>query len=297
MDESGTPELSGNTSHFILAGLAIPINKWKFCDKKIEAIKKKYSLENIELHTSWILRKYPEQENIVGFEKLDLEERRFRVEQNRTQNILRLQKERNSKGVKQTKKNYRDTACYIHLTFNERQKLIDDLAKEISRWSFARLFAECIDKIHFNPVKAGKTISEQSFEQVISRFETFLEITQKKDQNPCYGLLIHDNNDTVAKKHTELMKKFYQIGTLWKTIDNIIETPLFVDSQLTSMIQVVDLCAYSLRRYLENGETQFFEQIYQRADRKNGKVEGIRHFTKLDCNCLMCVNHPKQQKP
>lgn len=64
------------------------------------------------------------------------------------------------------------------------------------------------------------------------------------------GLLIHDNNETVAKKHTKLMAKFHHKGTLWTKIDNIVETPLFVDSQLTSMVQIADLCSYSLDPFL-----------------------------------------------
>ena len=52
------------------------------------------------------------------------------------------------------------------------------------------------------------------------------------------------------------MKRFHQQGTLWTEIKHIIETPLFVDSQLTSLVQIADPCAYSLRRYLENSETE-----------------------------------------
>ncbi len=76
------------------------------------------------------------------------------------------------------------------------------------------------------------------------------------------------------------MKKFHVSGTLWTSLENIIETPLFVDSQLTSMVQVADLCAYALRRYLENDESELFDLIFQRADRKGAVVVGVRHFTK-----------------
>ncbi len=74
-----------------------------------------------------------------------------------------------------------------------------------------------------------------------------------------FGLLVHDNNASVAKKHTELMRHFHQQGTLWRQIDGIIETPLFVDSRLTRMVQIADLCAYSLRRFVENGEMNLFQ--------------------------------------
>ena len=103
-----------------------------------------------------------------------------------------------------------------------------------------------------------------------------------------FGLLIHDNNFTVAKKHTELMKQYLANGTLWTQIDRIVETPLFVDSQLTSMVQIADLCAYALRRYLENDETELFDQIYSRAHRRNNAVVGVRHFSSPKCSCRIC---------
>jgi hypothetical protein len=88
------------------------------------------------------------------------------------------------------------------------------------------------------------------------------------------------------------MKQFHKTGTLWtKEINNIIETPLFVDSELTSMIQIADLCAYALRRYLENNELELFQEIYKRADRKEEIVVGVRHFTKDSCNCEICKTH------
>ena len=156
----------------------------------------------------------------------------------------------------------------------------------ISQWGVARLFAECIDKVHFDPVRAGKTVDEQAFEQLVSRFEQFLKNTQED-----YRLLIHDNNETVAKKHSEMMKKFLRGGTLWTQVQHIIETPMFVDSQLTSMVQMADLCAYALRRYLENSETELFDLVFERADRISLTTVGVRHFTDPGCTCKMCTMH------
>jgi hypothetical protein len=88
------------------------------------------------------------------------------------------------------------------------------------------------------------------------------------------------------------MNQYRQSGTLWTNINRIIETPLFVNSQLTSMIQIADICAYSLRRYLENGEEELFSYISKRADTKiDGKKVGVRHFTKPGCECKICQEH------
>ncbi len=186
----------------------------------------------------------------------------------------------------QTRKNYQKTEAYVHLTRRERRQAVSDIAGLISNWGVARLFAECIDKVHFDPTIAMRSVHEQAFEQVVSRFEQYL-----KNSDEGNGLLIHDNNQTVAKRHTELMKTFLREGTLWTKIRHIIETPMFVDSQLTSMVQLADLCAYALRRYLENGEEELFDLVFRRADRRGQIAVGVRHFTSPGCLCKICASH------
>lgn len=116
----------------------------------------------------------------------------------------------------------------------------------------------------------------------------WLLISYSKSNSKIYGALIHDNNETVSKKHTSLMKKFHNQGTLWTSIDHIIETPFFVNSELTSLIQIADLYSYSLKRYFENNEDDLLMRIYSRIDRKNGKIVGLRHFTDATCQCIFC---------
>lgn len=294
IDESGTPDIPGNTTHFILAGLSIPIWHWNTCDNEIDQIKRKFDLNHNEIHIAFMLRKYIEQSKITNFDKLSYEDRRYEVMKARNTELLRLQKERKIDQYKQTKTTYKKTEDYIHLTLTERRSAVTSIADRIGSWGFARLFAECVDKIHFNPQRAMRSIGEQSFEQVVSRFEQYLINTDRSCDNQNYGMLIHDNNPTVARKHTELMKQFHKKGTLWTSVSHIIETPLFVDSQLTSMIQAADVCAYALRRYLENGENELFDLVFQRADRRGERVEGVRHFTGAQCKCKICVSHRKR---
>lgn len=292
IDESGTSSIPGNTSHFVLTGLAIPIWKWTYCERKINEIKIKYQLDGCEIHTGWIMRNYTEQNKVPNFESLTINQRRFEVERLRKQEILNLQRSKRPKALKQTKKNYRQTSEYIHLTFQQRKDFIKEVAITIGNWRFTRLFAECIDKVFFDPRRSPQSPDEQAFEQIVSRFEQYLKsLNNKPDTDKRYGMLVHDNNDTIAKKHTQLMKQFHQYGTFWTTIENIIETPFFVDSQLTSMIQLTDVCAYSIRRYLENGEADLFNEIYKRAHRRGPKVVGVRHFTSAGCSCKICTGH------
>lgn len=194
IDESGTSDIPGNTSHFILAGLSIPIHQWKTCDSQIERIKERYGIQHSELHIAWMLRAYLEQTRIADFETLSYATRRAEVQKARTAELLRLQRT-NQKQYKQVRKNYKHTDVYTHLTLAERQQLVLEVAKCVSSWGFARLFAECIDKIHFSPQKGKEGIDEQSLEQIVSRFEHYLQIAAKSRPKMCFGLLIHDNNE------------------------------------------------------------------------------------------------------
>ncbi len=295
IDESGTPDVPGNTSHYVLAGLSIPIWHWKTCDNEIFAVKRRYGLETSEMHVAWMMRPYFEQSRIPDFNALNYRERRSRVEALRRAELLRLQRSGKPNLYKQTRKNYQKTEAYIHLSYSERRDFIAEVAQCIRSWGFARLFAECIDKVYFDPARATTTVDEQAFEQIVSRFERYLQVIG--DRGDDFGLLIHDNNQTVARRHTELMKKFHQLGTLWTTLHHIIETPLFVDSELTSLVQVSDLCGYALRRYLENREEELFDIIFQRADRKDSVVVGVRHFSNRSCSCKICDSHKPKSGP
>ncbi len=285
IDESGTPDVPGNTSHYVLAGLSIPDEYWKQHHTQLDSKKRDYGLENAEIHVAWMMRPYLEQQSIPSFESMSPEKRRSEVRKQRTAELLRLQKA-NKRGYKQTRKNYQKTDAYVHLTLAQRRNAVTDIARLISEWGVVRLFAECVDKVHFDPSITNTTIHEQAFEQIVSRFERYLE-----NRNAGYGLLVHDNNQTVAKRHTELMKTFLQKGTLWTKINHVIETPMFVDSQLTNMVQLADLCAYAIRRYLENSEDQLFDLVFQRADRSGVASVGVRHFTRTDCACKICSSH------
>jgi hypothetical protein len=205
-----------------------------------------------------------------------------------------LQRLGDSKRYKETKKVFRHTVAYVHLTLEERRRLLREIAACVGGWGFARLFAECINKIHFTPTNIARTPDEEALEQVVSRFEHYLRLITDPAGSRIHGLLIHDNNETVAKKHTGLMLKFHESGTLWTDVVHIIETPLFVNSELTGMVQVADLCSYALRRYCENGESELFDLLYQRADHKpNGKVVGVRHFSPQGCQCKICASRDR----
>lgn len=219
--------------------------------------------------------------------------RRREVNRRRKIELTRLGGSANEVRRKRARRRHRNTDAYVHLTWEERRQAVLDVAKTVSNWGFARLFAECVDKSHFDPLRTQRSIDEQAFEQVVSRFEKYLQNVGPPASGPqrSHGLLVHDNNATVARKHTRMMRSFHAGGTLWTKVDCIIETPMFVDSELTRMIQIADLCAYAPRRYLENDETWLFRPIFERAHRVGEVAVGVRHFSPPGCDCAVCAAH------
>lgn len=291
IDESGTSDVPGTTSHFVLAGLSVPIWHWRNIDRNVSAILAKYDLADEEFHTAWLLRSYREQSVIPDFQNLNYAQRRSAAMRERNAHLLRLQATSQGAAYRQAKKTYTHSNAYVHLTMSERRSLAAEIADCVATAGSARLFAECIDKLYFDPSRSGCTIDEQAFEQIVSRFEQYIKSTDEPGQDKKFGILVHDNNQTVAKRHTDLMRRFHRQGTLWTTVDRIIETPLFVDSGLTRMVQIADLCAYALRRYLENQEADLFTRIFPRAHRVQNRVVGVRHYSSLNCACEICHAH------
>ena len=280
LDESGTPEAGSSSDHFVLLGLAIPAQTWKDKDAEIYALKGKYGLHDREVHTAWILREYPEQKTVPDFVQMDWAARRKAVLGVRALNLSRSRTKEQDKSLRKT---YRKTQDYVHLTRDERIELVQTLADIIGAWDDSRLFIEAQDKVH---ISQGARF-DWAFEQVVARFDTFLKASG--DSN---GLIVQDNNQTVETKLTEAMRRFHQDGTAWTKIGRVIETPLFVDSALTSMVQMADICAYATRRYFERGETDLFDRVAPRIDRRGGDLVGIRHYTgKYRCRCQICLKH------
>jgi hypothetical protein len=291
MDESGVEDLGAGTSHFVLLGLAIPAAQWKALDGALATIKGRYGLRDTEIHSGWMHRRYSEQESIAGFEALDPAARRLAAEAAVRKRAGTIGVLGDQKKLKSYRKESKAIRPYLHLTRDERLQCLEDLARELANWHDVRIFADAISKPDFKP-RHPTTPYEMAFEQVLTRFQAFLSAVRST------GIVVHDNNATAAPRLTKLARKFHADGTLYRQITDIVETPLFVDSELTSMIQIADLCSFALRRLLENGEDRFWEIVEPCVDRQHGLSVGVRHYTgRRRCKCSVCVAHGRKPEP
>ena len=280
VDESGVPARhASQTSHYALAGIAIPSDGWDAKTDQVQAIRLKYGFPRSEIHVAWMLRPYPEQAQIVGFEGLPRNQRYDLVSRIRATNVAAVRASGPPRRAREVERFYRMTRPYIHLTFLEREQVAIEVVNLVGSWRDVTLFGEVADKT----IRTPFTPDESAFEQVLTRYEAFL----LRMGTP--GIVAYDANESVVARFTSLMARFQQTGGLWRRFRQIAGHPFFVPSHMSDLIQVADVVSYGLRRYAERDETRLFSPSFGRFDRLGNRLVGLRHYRGTrHCACLIC---------
>jgi len=149
------------------------------------------------------------------------------------------------------------------------------------RWA---LFGAAINKAVVSP----KDPVEVAFEQVVSRFDQFLDRARTGDQAQ-RGLIVLDRS-TRETRLQELATTFRREGHQWGKLRNIVDVPFFVDSKATRAIQYADLVTYAMWRRFEHNDPVLFDPISDRFDSVGGIVHSLYHerFTGPNCTCPYC---------
>jgi len=148
----------------------------------------------------------------------------------------------------------------------------------------ARVFACAVHKKSF----PGRDPVELAFEDLCSRFDLYLDRLRGQGDRQ-RGILILDES-THETTLQRLTREFRTLGTRWGVVDNLAETPLFVDSKVSRAIQIADHIAYAVFRRYNAGDTNYFDIIAPKFDSFEGIIHGLSHKQKLDttCMCLAC---------
>lgn len=296
IDESGVINRHpSQTSHYVMIGMAVHVGTWFALSQRVSDLKKRYALDGnmdtLELHAAWMLRGLHEQALIPSFDQFGRRARYEAILHWRDEHKLNVWPSKPKKEVDREKKAFRRTEPYLHLTRVERDQLyckalhlVGDHRRGVT------LFGQAIDKRH---LPRGVDPAEEAFSRLIKSFEDFL---QEHDENP-WGMLVVDNDQTQSARYTDMVRRFQQQDGFRGGIDRIIESPFFLDSRANSGVQVADLCAYALRRYLENDEDEYFSIIFPKFHRARGGLSGLRHFTASGCSCLICAEPQPTESP
>lgn len=85
-----------------------------------------------------------------------------------------------------------------------------------------------------------------------------------------------------------MARDFRTLGTQWGVIRNLADTPLFVDSRASRVVQLADHVAYAVFRRYNAKDAQYFDIIAQKFDADGGVIHGLVHKQLEDSNC-MCI--------
>lgn len=182
-----------------------------------------------------------------------------------------------------------------NLRREEAQGVIKAVLRLVARSHITtRLFACAIHKGSY----VGEDPVERCFEDVCKRFDLFLaRMANEGDRQQ--GLLILDKS-TRETSLQGLSREFRSKGTRWGVVRNLADTPFFVDSRASRMVQVADLVAYSVFRRYNAGDSQYFDLIASRFDSVDHVVHGLAHLTRekgAACMCLACHSRRMAKSP
>lgn len=148
-------------------------------------------------------------------------------------------------------------------------------------------FACAIEKAALSP---GQDCVAIAFEDLCQRFDLFLT-RQNRDGDNQRGLLILDRSaeETSLQK---LSREFRTIGTKTGVLQNLVDTPMFVDSRSSRLVQLADHVAHAVFRRFNAGDAQYFDIIAPRFDESDGVIHGLehKHSSKYSCPCPACLS-------
>jgi len=155
-----------------------------------------------------------------------------------------------------------------------------------SSYATTRLFACAIRKKSFT----GQDPVELAFEDLCKRFDIFLSRLRAEGENH-RGLIVLDRT-TRETSIQQLSREFRKVGTQWGVLKNIVDTPFFVDSKASRLVQIADHVAYSVFRRYGSGDAQYFDIIGGRFHEADGVIHGLVHkeLGRVNCTCPACLS-------
>lgn len=154
----------------------------------------------------------------------------------------------------------------------------------------ARAFACAVHKASY----PDKDPMELAFEDLCSRFDIYLRRLGSEGDRQC-GLLILDESahETTLQR---MARDFRTFGTQWGVLRNLADTPLFVDSRASRVVQLADHVAYAVFRRYNAHDAQYFDVMASKFDATEGVVHGLSHKQTIDpnCMCLACASRSRR---
>ncbi|MYM80786.1 MULTISPECIES: DUF3800 domain-containing protein [Duganella] len=170
------------------------------------------------------------------------------------------------------------------------QAVVDILDLLSDRQLQLRVYVSVIEKSLFAP----EAILQQSFEDIASCFDQYLQSLYRRKNDPQRGLVIFDKSN-YEQKLQALSQVFKHQGNANGKVRNFAEVPLFLDSKASRLIQLADLIAYWTFRYFQSGDDRGYKMIepyFCRFAGANGYMPRITAATEQRLQTLAAQKYP-----
>jgi hypothetical protein len=172
------------------------------------------------------------------------------------------------------------------MTRQEAQGIIKAVLNILKQsYGSARAFACAVHK----PSYPGRDPVELAFEDLCSRFDKYLtRLRAEGDRQRGILILDESSQETTLQR---MSREFRTLGTRWGVVHNLAETPLFVDSRASRLVQLADHVAYAVFRRYNASDANYFDIIASKFDSSEGVIHGLAHKQTIDplCMCLACI--------
>jgi hypothetical protein len=171
----------------------------------------------------------------------------------------------------------------------DRENLLLDICNLIGRQRFPRLvtFATVL---HISVLRTQDEALDRTVADLTNRFNIFLNRLRTKG-HPSKGLLIIDQAH--QERYRDLIHEYQSKGSKYGYLGHIIDIPYFAGLSDTRLLQLADVCAYSVYRCYERNDSKYFDAIFPSFDKvaPSEGPDGLKHFTEEECTCVACDWH------
>ena len=140
----------------------------------------------------------------------------------------------------------------------------------------ARVFACAVHKASY----PDRDPMELAFEDLCSRFDMYLNRLRGAGDRQ-RGLIILDESAHMTTLQ-RMAREFRTLGTRWGAIRNLADTPLFIDSRASRLVQVADHVAYAVFRRYNAHDANYMDIMSTKFDTVDGVLHGLSHKQRHD---------------
>lgn len=178
-------------------------------------------------------------------------------------------------------------AAWSQVDERARHGLVRAVFRHLASWRSPRgraprYFGVVVHKPSF-PVRA----LERAHEELFARFDEYLTRLHRRGQSH-RAIVIADTSSYESLLQT-LMPRWKR-GERLGPLHSFVEVPLYVESNVSRLVQAADFVAWGIWQYYENGHREHIQRISHRFDAAGGIQHGLVHLKRGygTCPCVPC---------